>query len=77
MDDEYDILNSKQIHESERKRHGEVGKYVDTISHRLILYQCILGGACAIIFEDKITRHCYRVMLEILYDLCNNKKRRR
>ena len=32
---EYDILSSKQILTSERSRHGELGKYVEAISHSL------------------------------------------
>ena len=32
---EYDILSSKQILTSERSRHGELGKYMEAISHSL------------------------------------------
>lgn len=32
---EYDILSSKQILTSERNRHGELGKYVEAISHSM------------------------------------------
>ena len=34
---EYDILRSNQIIASERNRHGEVGKYIECISHSLSL----------------------------------------
>ena len=34
---EYDVLSSSQIIESERNRHGELGKYVESISHSLSL----------------------------------------
>lgn len=34
---EYNILSSKQILASERNRHGELGKYVETISHSMSL----------------------------------------
>lgn len=33
--DEYNILSGKQILTSERNRHGELGKYVDAISHSM------------------------------------------
>lgn len=36
--DEYDILSSTQILVSERSRHGELGKYMDAISHSLSLH---------------------------------------
>lgn len=32
---EYDVLSGAQILEAERKRHGDIGKYTDRISHRL------------------------------------------
>lgn len=34
---EYDLLSSTQIISSERNRHGELGKYIDTITHSLSL----------------------------------------
>lgn len=34
---EYDVLSSKQILTSERSRHGELGKYVEAISHSMSL----------------------------------------
>lgn len=34
---EYDILSSSQIRASEKNRHGELGKYVESISHSLSL----------------------------------------
>lgn len=34
---EYDILSSKQIIASEKSRHGELGKYTESISHSLSL----------------------------------------
>lgn len=35
---EYDVLSSTEIIQSEKSRHGELGKYVDTISHSLSLH---------------------------------------
>lgn len=35
--DEYNILSSKQILTSEKNRHGELGKYVEAISHSMSL----------------------------------------
>lgn len=34
---EYDVLSSTQIMRSEKNRHGELGKYVDSISHSISL----------------------------------------
>ena len=34
---EYEVLSSKQILTSERSRHGELGKYVEAISHSMSL----------------------------------------
>ena len=34
---EYDVLSSSEIMQSEKNRHGELGKYVDSISHRVSL----------------------------------------
>lgn len=34
---EYDILSSTQIIASEKNRHGELGKYVESISHNMLL----------------------------------------
>lgn len=34
---EYDVLSSTQILTSEKKRHGELGKYVEAISHSVSL----------------------------------------
>ena len=34
---EYNILSSKQILTSERNRHGELGNYVEAISHSMSL----------------------------------------
>lgn len=34
---EYDVLSSTQILASEKKRHGELGKYVEAISHSVSL----------------------------------------
>ena len=34
---EYDILSSTQIIASEKNRHGELGKYVESISHSMSL----------------------------------------
>ena len=36
--DEYDILSSTQILVSEKNRHGEMGKYMDAISHSMSLH---------------------------------------
>ena len=35
--DEYDVLSSSQIITSEKSRHGELGKYVESISHSVSL----------------------------------------
>lgn len=35
--DEYDVLSSSQIITSEKNRHGELGKYIDSISHSVSL----------------------------------------
>jgi hypothetical protein len=32
---EYDVLSCRQILSSERNRHGELGKYVESISHSI------------------------------------------
>ena len=34
---EYDVLSSTQISQSEKNRHGELGKYTETIRHSLSL----------------------------------------
>ena len=34
---EYDVLSSTQIEASEKSRHGELGKYIESISHSLSL----------------------------------------
>lgn len=34
---EYNVLSSSQIITSEKNRHGELGKYVESISHSLSL----------------------------------------
>ena len=35
---EYDVLSSTEIIHSEKNRHGEMGKYVESISHSLSTY---------------------------------------
>lgn len=35
---EYDVLSSTEIIQSEKNRHGELGKYLDTISHSVSLH---------------------------------------
>lgn len=35
--EEYEVLSSTQILQSERSRHGELGKYTESISHSLSL----------------------------------------
>ena len=35
--EEYDILSSTQVIQSEKNRHGQLGKYVDGISHSISL----------------------------------------
>ena len=33
--EEYDVLSSTQMIQSEKNRHGELGKYVESISHSI------------------------------------------
>ena len=51
--DEYEVLSSVDVIQSEKNRHGELGKYVESISHSISVQNkksCILipiSGICS------------------------------